>query len=285
MTFVRVGDTLQASLQDSPTPSITLTVQQSSRQQEQLTQDTNNLVHKAATLATTSFPTAFARKAIRLHLIKRLPVASGMGGGSSDAAATLTALCALAHLDRQETSWHTIARQLGADVPFFWHGQSAIACGIGDILYPMPSLPAFYALLVTPATPIKTPAVFQHLGLTPLPPQELAPYDAPQQKPTEINPHLWQDAHTCIQTLKQKRNDLYPAARQFCPTIDTVLDALNDTKGCLLARLSGSGATCFALYLHKQDARNAHATISQAYPQCWCAWAQLHHNAHHTPHP
>ncbi len=169
----------------------------------------------------------------RITLEKNLPIASGIGGGSADAAATLRLLCRLwgivpgQQLDR-------IALALGADVPVCLHGRPAHMSGIGERLRPAPVLPAAGMVLINPGIGVSTPAVFR---------ARTGEYSRPAALP-----EAWPDAASLAATLHATRNDLQPAARQLAPVIGDVLEALTADRTCLLARMSGSGATCFGLY-------------------------------------
>ncbi|QDL93702.1 4-(cytidine 5'-diphospho)-2-C-methyl-D-erythritol kinase [Paroceanicella profunda] len=190
----------------------------------------------------------------RITLEKALPVASGIGGGSADAAATLRALCRLWRMDLPETVLATAALALGADLPVCLLGRSARMSGIGEVLTPAPGLPEVHVVLANPGVGVSTGAVFRGLsgfgeGLEPLP--ALA------------------DAAALAAWLARQRNDLEPPARALCPPIAETLDALAAAPGALLARMSGSGATCFALFAGAEAAARAAAALSAARPGWW----------------
>lgn len=192
-------------------------------------------------------------------LDKRLPVASGVGGGSSDAAAVLRAL---ARLGRVLPDPAAVLR-LGADVPVCLTAPAPMRmAGIGEVLTPAPPLPPAHLVLVNPGVPVPTAAVFRALARrdnAPMPATLPACRDA-----AELAAFL----HGC-------RNDLEPPARQVAPIIDRVLADLAATPGCLLARMSGSGATCFGLYASAKDAHDARAQIAAAHPDWWTAAAPM----------
>lgn len=193
----------------------------------------------------------------RLTLDKRLPVASGIGGGSADAAAALRALNRLWGLGLDEARLAPIALTLGADVPVCLASRPARMGGIGEVLAPAPRLPRFGLVLANPGVPLATPAVFA---------ARTGPFDAPADLP-----EIWPDAAALARDLARLRNALEPAARALCPPVATVLDALSALPGALLARLSGSGPTAFALFATAEEARAAAGLLWAARPGWWIA--------------
>jgi len=169
-----------------------------------------------------------------LVLTKNLPVAAGLGGGSADAAATLRALSRLWHADPGEAALLEIAATLGADVPVCVRGVPAYFGGIGDELAAAPRLPPAGIVLVHPRIPLPTAQVFA---------ARRGPFSAPAR--LSEGPR---DAAGLAALLARRRNDLEPAARELVPAIATVLEALGASPGCRLARMAGSGATCFGIY-------------------------------------
>ena len=189
----------------------------------------------------------------RLRLEKNLPVASGIGGGSADAAAALRALGELWGITHADLPG--IALQLGADVPVCLASRPARMQGIGEILTPAPLLPAFGMALANPGVAVPTPAVFKARigGFTPPP----------------ALPAMWPDAAAMTADLRQCGNDLQAAAISIQPVIGDVLAALAALPGALLARMSGSGATCFALFNTPGEAQAAAAMLA-ARSGWWC---------------
>lgn len=194
----------------------------------------------------------------RLDLVKRLPVASGIGGGSADAAAALRALSDLWRLDLSENELAAIGLGLGADVPVCLYGRAAQMGGIGEMIRTAPPLPETPLLLVNPLKPLPTASVFRaRRGPFSLP----APCATPVRSPAAF-----------AEMLRARRNDLTDAAISLMPEIATMLDALERQPGCVVARVSGSGATCFALFALSAEANGAAAALAGAYPQWWiCA--------------
>jgi 4-diphosphocytidyl-2-C-methyl-D-erythritol kinase len=189
-----------------------------------------------------------ARRALRLE--KNLPVASGIGGGSADAAAALRLLAGsmpAAELAR-------IAAGLGADVPVCLACAPARMGGVGEVLSAAPHLPEFGLALINPGVGVATPEVFRARS---------RPFSGPASLPAG-----WASAAAMAEDLAHLTNDLEAPAMALCPAIGDVLAALRATDGCLLARMSGSGATCFALF--DTPARAAAAAACCARPGWWC---------------
>lgn len=190
-----------------------------------------------------------------LILDKRLPIASGIGGGSADAAATLRALFRLtAHPipPRDEVL------RLGADVPVCLAGRPARMTGIGERIAPLPALPPMACVLVNPRLPVPTPQVFAALRSRENPPLPDLPTEALDSAQSLA---AWLAAHS--------RNDLVPPAREVAPILADVQAALEQTPGCLFARMTGSGGTHFGLYATPEAAQAAAETLRAAHPFWW----------------
>ena len=185
---------------------------------------------------------------VHLHLEKNLPVASGIGGGSADAAATLLGLLDLWQASIDPSSLQDIALKLGADVPMCLDGRPLIARGIGDDIQAVTDFPSFPMLIVNPLKAVSTPVIFRLLKDKTKPPLMM-----PQGKPS---PDGW------IDVLKGLRNDLEPPARDLEPEIGVVSAALGLTGACLV-RMSGSGASCFGLYASTKARGEAAAILSR----------------------
>lgn len=207
----------------------------------------DNLVLRAARLIGADPPLA-------LTLDKRLPVAAGIGGGSADAAATLRLLARLTGLPLPDAA---ALLSLGADVPVCLAGHPARMRGIGEVLDPVPPLPAFWLVLVNPAVAVPTPAIFRALTQRHNPAMPAVPQLA--------------DAGALAQWLAAQRNDLQAAAVTIEPVIAEVLAALAAQALCLLARMSGSGATCFGLFADEGSAMVATGALQAAHPGWWVA--------------
>lgn len=188
---------------------------------------------------------------VTIRLDKRLPVASGIGGGSADAAATLKALCALWGHDPGPETLSRIALELGADVPMCLDGRALIARGIGEMLQPVALGFALDLVIVNPRVGVSTPAVFAAL--------------ASRQNGALPDPEGLDDKAHFIDWLTGTRNDLEPPALGMAPEIAECLAALRQT-GAGLARMSGSGASCFGIFATAQAAQAAAVTLRRDRP-------------------
>ena len=196
-----------------------------------------------------------------LQLTKALPVASGIGGGSSDAAATLLALQRLWGLAPTSDVLAALAARLGADVPVCLLGRAAWLGGIGEVLEPASKLPPVAILLVNPGIALSTPAVFKARRGAFSNPGRFAAMPA--------------DAVGLAAALRERRNDLTAAAVALVPAIGDVLADLAASDGALLGRMSGSGATCFALFADEDAARAAGVDLARKHPRWWVAAGRL----------
>ncbi|MGO4907446.1 4-(cytidine 5'-diphospho)-2-C-methyl-D-erythritol kinase [Pseudorhodobacter sp. W20_MBD10_FR17] len=188
-----------------------------------------------------------------IRLTKNLPIASGIGGGSADAAATLRALAQLWGLGLPEMAAVT---ELGADVPVCLASRPVRMRGIGEVISPLPPLPALDIVLVNAGVAVQTPQVFKALVQKTNPPM------------ADMLPN-WPDAAAFCTWLAAQRNDLQAPAASIAPEITETLGLLRAT-GCLFAGMSGSGATCFGLY-PPDKAERAAASIAQLRPDWWAA--------------
>ncbi|EKD59833.1 MAG: 4-diphosphocytidyl-2-C-methyl-D-erythritol kinase [uncultured bacterium] len=221
--------------------------------------DCDNLVLKAARLLQPGLTAAFT-------LTKNLPPASGIGGGTADAAAALRVLLRLARETLPIAAAEALAAgldrdtllSLGADMPVCFAAHPARMRGIGERLDWLPPLPEIHIVLVNPRVEVPTPLVFKALASKENPPM---PASLPD----------WPDGAALAAWLTSQRNDLQPAAIAHAPVIGQVLAALAAQPDALIARMSGSGATCFALFSTAAAAETAHAAIASAQPGWWCA--------------
>jgi len=185
---------------------------------------------------------------VRIHLEKTLPIASGIGGGSSDAAATLKALRALWQADVSDEGLAALGLSLGADVPMCLVAKPARITGIGEGVQTVSGVPAFSALLVNPGVSVSTPTIFSRLQSRDNPPLSDLPADGAVEG--------W------IDWLRATRNDLQSPAVEVAPVIADVLAALG-YAGAVFARMSGSGATCFGLFRTSLEASHASAMLKR----------------------
>jgi len=207
----------------------------------------NNLVLKAARLLADH---ASVAPRVALGLTKRIPVAAGLGGGSADAAATLQALIDLWRVALPVEELFDLAARLGADVPMCLAGRAALASGVGERLAPAPPLPSCAILLVNPRMALPTPDVFK----------------ARRGAFSEPRPlHPWTDLESFAAALAERGNDLTDAAITLRPVVADVLAFLRKGDGAYHTGMSGSGATCFALYESVELANRAAARL----PTSW----------------
>lgn len=197
---------------------------------------------------------------VRMHLEKNLPLASGIGGGSADAAAVyrgLRALAGAAGLDAPPSA-EDRARLLaiGADVPMCALGQPARIQGIGEVMTPLTTFPSLGVVLINPRQGVSTPAIFGKLA---------------QKDNASLSdvPSGFADTAHLLDWLAHQRNDLEGPAREVCPAIDAVLAALAAASECRLARMSGSGATCFGLFETREAAFVAADLLRRVHPDWW----------------
>ncbi|SJZ72267.1 4-diphosphocytidyl-2-C-methyl-D-erythritol kinase [Enhydrobacter aerosaccus] len=215
---------------------------------ETLSAEPDNLVLKAAR----GLADAVGRKPqVAFRLVKRIPMAAGLGGGSADAAAALRGLVRFWRLGLPQADLLTLATRLGADVPMCLLGKPSIARGIGEELEAAPALPRCGVLLVNPGAVLPTPAVFA---------ARRGPFSPVQ--PIEA----WQDLPALVEALAARGNDLTDGAISLQPVVGEVLATLRRSPGVRYAAMSGSGATCFALFDDVAGARSAAASLP---PQWW----------------
>jgi 4-diphosphocytidyl-2-C-methyl-D-erythritol kinase len=193
-----------------------------------------------------------------ITLTKTLPVSSGIGGGSSDAAA---ALRALAKLWQTPADLREVALPLGADVPVCLVPRASWLGGVGEEVAPAPPLPEVAVVLANPGVALPTAGVFERRAGAFSP---AARFDAPPQ-----------DAVALAALLAARRNDLTDAAVALVPEIGDVLRSLAAAPGTLLARMSGSGATCFALFAQRSHADAAAQMVAQEHPRWWARAGRL----------
>ena len=245
VVFAGIGDEIRAA--EAGTLSLALEGPEAAA----LAAEPDNLVLRAAR----ALAAAAGREALgALTLVKSLPVASGIGGGSADAAATLRALCRLWRVDTGTFGLQRLALSLGADVPVCLGSRPARMGGVGEIVTAAPRLPPFGLLLANPRIGLATPAVFR---------ARAGAFSAPARLP-----ETWPDAADMAADLAGLGNDLQDAAIALCPPVADILAAIAAQPGCLLARMSGSGATCFGIFATRARAEAAAAAL----PAAWWSW-------------
>jgi len=241
--FADVGDRVRVI------PAETTTLEVTGPMSAGVPADASNLVWKAAALY--ELPVA-------ITLEKHLPTAAGLGGGSSDAAATLFAMSDLTG----STTLPEGATSLGADVRVCLARQAARMRGIGDEAQPLEGVPELYAVLANPGVPVATQEVFAAL-------------DDKENAPMPKRIPRWRGVWSAIDWISKQRNDLEAPARTVAPAIGEALAALAALPGARLARTSGSGATCFGLLEERAEADEAADTLADSHPDWWVTAATL----------
>jgi 4-diphosphocytidyl-2-C-methyl-D-erythritol kinase len=219
---------------------------------EALNSGSENIVLKAAQAIRRP-----AREGVKIVINKRLPLAAGIGGGSADAAATLRLLNRL-WAGGNERGLESIAARLGADVPMCLMSTPLRAQGIGDRLTPLSGIPAVPLVLVNPGVPLPTAQVFKTLGRA-------------EDPPLPAIPRAFRSVFELAIWLRQTRNGLYDAARAEAKIINRVVQALAADPDCLLARMTGSGPTCFGIFASPGAAQRAAVRLRIGRPEWWIA--------------
>ena len=218
----------------------------------------NNLVLKAAK-ALAKYSNIEPK--IDIVVAKEIPVASGLGGASVDAAATLKLLTIYWDLNIGNKTLYNIAENLGADVPACLVGKTIRAEGVGEILKEATELPPCWFVFVNPGIQLMTKEVFE-IGL-----------DKFNNK--YKNEEYPDNIHELEKMFSKTQNGLLKSAIQLVPEIELVIKKLRDTENIIDARLNGSGATCFGIFPTENDAKTAAKTISKANPDWWIKAAPL----------
>jgi 4-diphosphocytidyl-2-C-methyl-D-erythritol kinase len=241
--FPALGDVLRAE------PSDTISLSVNGPFATSLANESDNLVLKAAGALN-------GKSGARLTLTKNLPVASGIGGGSADAAAALRVLSSLWGLALGESRLCEIAASLGSDVPVCVVSEPRWMAGRGELLSPVASLPHLPMLLVNPRVVVPTKEVFAAL-------------QSRSGVERKMPPGRFRDMADLLRFLDASKNDLEEPARRIQPVISEVLTALSALPGALFARMSGSGATCFALFPDDDSCVRAAEILTANKPGWW----------------
>jgi len=237
----------------APGPGLALAVRGATAADAGATSD--NLVLKAAHALADEVP---GLKAGRFALDKRLPVAAGLGGGSSDAGAALRLLARLNRIAPGDPRLVRAARRVGADVPVCLDPRPRRMRGIGEKLSESLAMPKLNGVLVNPGVAVPTKDVFAKLGLP-----------AGRKRRAPAVRALPRDTSELLDYLTRQDNDLEPPAIAIAPAVARVLEALRKQTGCRLARMSGSGATCFGLFGTARAAKAAAKQLSARHPRWW----------------
>lgn len=262
VAFTNIGDTLRLEPSDSFSFAIEGPMAHALREYDPET----NLAVRAVRLLASELNKPLTGK---LTLVKNLPTASGIGGGSTDAAGALRLFASREHMPPDAALLHSIAASLGQDIPCCLAAQTCYFRDIGNVTDPGPALPLTHIVLVNPNQSLPTPSVYK---------ARTGGFSAPSQL-TKV-PETAQELATM---LAERSNDLTQAATSLCPVIHDILDALAQQDDCLLARMSGSGATCFALFPDRSSAKQAAASLYQTHPEWWVIQAFIPAPAVHLP--
>ena len=222
----------------------------------------DNLVLKAARLLAERVPNM---KAGSFTLDKVLPVAAGIGGGSADAAAALRLLARLNGLELDDPRIIEVAKLTGADVPVCIKSLACVMTGVGETLQPL-NLPIMPCVMVNPGVPVATRDVFNALGLRS---GELLIGATDVLLQDREWPEEKASLEDWVESLAANSNDLEAPALRIQPVIGQVIAALSATNGAWLVRMSGSGATCFAIYENTAEAQRAAEKIRRDHPGWW----------------
>ena len=255
VVFAEVGDELEAVPAKKDSLSITGPFAQALGNSE------SNLVLRALAAFRARWPGALP-DGLAIRLSKNLPIAAGLGGGSADAAAALRLFASIADREIAVTDLLELGRSLGADVPMCLYSRPAEVRGIGEIVLPLKHFPACHIVLVNPLQPVVTADVFRKLERRDNP--GLPEMSDPLTRPAQLG--LW---------LSETRNDLEPPAIAIVPAIGDLIAQLGRANGCILARMSGSGATVFGLFGSSAQAHQAAHDLREAWPGYWVAAAPL----------
>ncbi len=249
MAFADVGDVVTVAPADQLSLEVTGPFEQG------LAGEGDNLVLRA--LRALGDAAGIGEPPLAVTLDKRLPIAAGLGGGSSDAAAALRLANRALSLGMDEAALSEISRVIGADGPMCLRARTARAEGIGDVLTDAPNMARLPVLLVNPGVPSPTGAVYRA-------------YDAggAGQADRPSDPTHWNPPDV-VAWLTSQRNDLEVPAIALQPEIERALAALRESEGLMLARMSGSGATVFGLFGSSAEAQEAAVRLKAQYPGWW----------------
>lgn len=215
--------------------------------------ESENIVLAAHEMLKSSFPRLVPP--VKIDLEKHIPIAAGLGGGSSDAAATLRALCSIGGISVKDPAVARTAAALGADVSVCLAAAPARMRGIGDECEALGPFGQMRAVLAMPGRGLSTAEVYARYDRHP----NVAGHGAPGNVPHRIT----------LEWLKSSRNDLQEAAEEIVPEISELCHALADRPGAYLARMSGSGTACFALFQSAEHAQEAAGFLAAAHPGWW----------------
>lgn len=257
VVFASVGDRIEVR------PGSKMSVRTRGPEARGVPNDRSNLVFRVADLFE-------GRTGAAITLTKGLPVASGIGGGSADAAAAFRGLMTCwsdgevdpQMFDPARTPMAAKLLALGADIPVCLQSAPARMRGIGEVIDPLPPLPVLHVVLINPRVAVSTPQVFGAM-------------DSRENAPMPARVPAFTGLQGFVSWLGQQRNDLQDAALRIAPEIGHLLDAIFADPNCMLARMSGSGATCFGIFESADLAKSAAERFRAAYPDYWVQPARL----------
>jgi 4-diphosphocytidyl-2-C-methyl-D-erythritol kinase len=198
---------------------------------------------------------------VKIDLEKNIPIGAGLGGGSADAAATIHALEQLYGKKLEKEERDRILLSLGADVPVCYEARPCRLQGIGEIITPWESVPSFYIALVWPGVPSHTKNVF-------------AAYDRHFTVPLPELP-IFSNQNDFLEFLDGTGNDLAQAAEKTCPVITEARTVMQNQKGCLLSRMTGSGSCVFGLFMNEAHSKDAAEALADHDPAWWARAGQF----------
>ncbi|MFL2769617.1 MAG: 4-(cytidine 5'-diphospho)-2-C-methyl-D-erythritol kinase [Rhodospirillaceae bacterium] len=224
---------------------------------ETLLNEKYNLAERAADLAREQTKSL---KGVRISLEKNIPVAAGMGGGSADAAAVLRGCLRMwGETEIYDLNNRSLVELLGADIPACRYGRAAWVSGVGELIKPAPQFPTLWMVLVNPRIPISTSAVFR----------SFAGRLRKAEFIDDAGPAWPISTSDFIDYLAERENSLSEVAMSIAPIISAVIQVLQEAPHCLMARMTGTGPTCFGLFATEQKAKNAAQIIANAEPDWW----------------
>jgi 4-diphosphocytidyl-2-C-methyl-D-erythritol kinase len=198
------------------------------------------------------FAPVIGERKFKIKLTKNIPIAAGLGGGSSNAAELIKFIITKFNLKLSETEITDYCVAIGADVPMFFYNKALYFNGIGEIISPIKTIPPLYALLVYPKILISTSEVF-HKGFK-------------EYKKKTDHQYSFKTTEELLRYLKHTSNDLFANSLALEPQLQNVVQAIKENNGCKLARMSGSGSTCFGLFTNIKQAKAALNALQKKNP-------------------
>ncbi len=213
-----------------------------------------NIIFKSLELLKKLYPDQITN--LSITLTKNLPIASGIGGGSGNAATILNVANSIFNLGLSTQKLCEIGLQIGADVPSCIYSKPLFVTGIGENLKELPNFPSLNILIVNPLKPVSTKKIFE-MGFK------------NYSKPIDVNFNDFTNFSKLIAFLQNTKNDMQQIAISLCPEIEDILQFLSKQKGVLLARMSGSGASCFAIFETQENLTFAKKIFQKKHPNYW----------------